>query len=115
MSPLKILNQSFFHHDLPFLTITINNNSMVTYRGERDRSPLRSKSPTMTRHDRRRGFDYDDPRALAAREDEILRQSRSQADLHVAAEMTRAGAPQVCLVNSRNRVDYDLMIKIMVE
>jgi len=66
----------------------------LSHRGERDRSPLRSKSPTMTRHDRRRGFDYDDPRALAAREDEILRQSRSQADLHVAAEMTRAGAPQ---------------------
>merc|ERR1712098_168350 len=66
----------------------------LSHRGERDRSPLRSKSPTMTRQDRRREFDYDDPRALAAREDEILRQSRSQADLHVAAEMTRAGAPQ---------------------
>jgi len=67
----------------------------LSHRGERDRSPLRSKSPTMTRQDRRRGFDYDDPRALAVREDEILRsRSQAQADPHIAAEMTRAGAPQ---------------------
>ena len=56
-------------------------------RGDRDRSPLRSRSPV-----RGRGYDYDDPRAGLDREAEILRRRQREAELHSgASEMTRGG------------------------
>lgn len=56
-------------------------------RGDRDRSPLRSRSPV-----RGRGYDYDDPRAGMDRETEIRGRRQREAELHSgASEMTRGG------------------------
>ena len=54
---------------------------------DRDRSPLRSRSPVRGRRD------YDDPRALVEREAEILRRRQREAELHPGAAdlMTRGG------------------------
>ena len=46
-------------------------------RGDRDRSPLRSRSPI-----RGRGFDYDDPCALIEKEAEILQRRQRETELH---------------------------------
>ena len=62
-------------------------------RGDRDRSPLRSRSPI-----RGRGFDYDDPCALIEKEAEILRRRQRETELHSGSDMTRGGVAGAGLV-----------------
>jgi len=60
-------------------------------RRDRDRSPLRSRSPV-----RGSGYDYDDPRAMVDREAEIIRRRQREAELQSrASEMTRGGVASV--------------------
>jgi len=62
-------------------------------RSDRDRSPLRSRSPV-----RGRGYDYDDPRALIEKEAELLRRRQREAELHSGSDMTRGGVAGAGLV-----------------